>query len=180
MAHSINAEYLPASFSRLSKELRNSIWSFALPDSRIVFIKKCAISRCEHAMVRVRSDLAVPDRCKNGARPGSSKILCTGMDDILPQDIKNLEEVRARIKHDGQFGFSSPTGRAVGVGYVEEVIARLNHRLITEATSAVNGKHLMPIKHIACKIHRTDWFSHPRKHGVHFPNFASSKPRLQP
>lgn len=58
-------------------------------------------------MVRVRSDLAVPDRCKNGARPGSSKILCTGMDDILPQDIKNLKEVRARIKHDGQFGFSS-------------------------------------------------------------------------
>ncbi|KAF7890488.1 hypothetical protein EAF00_008803 [Botryotinia globosa] len=29
------------------------------------------------------------------------------MDDILPQDVKDLEEVRARIKHHGQFGFSS-------------------------------------------------------------------------
>ncbi|KAF7948151.1 uncharacterized protein EAE97_003562 [Botrytis byssoidea] len=58
-------------------------------------------------MVRVRSDWGVPDRCKNGARPGSSKILCSGINDILPQDIKDLEEVRAGIKHDGQVGFSS-------------------------------------------------------------------------
>ncbi|TGO50105.1 hypothetical protein BOTNAR_0406g00070 [Botryotinia narcissicola] len=107
MAHSIDTEDPPASFSRLSEKLRNSIWSLALPDSRIVFIKKYAISRCEHIMVRVRSDWGVPDGCKNGARPGSSKILCSGMNDILPQDIKHLEEVRARIKHDGQFGFSS-------------------------------------------------------------------------
>ncbi|TGO51494.1 hypothetical protein BCON_0160g00190 [Botryotinia convoluta] len=76
-------------------------------DPRIVFLNEYAISRCEHAMVRVRSELAVPDRCKDGARPDSSKILCTGMDDILPQDVKDLEEVRARIKHDGQCGFSS-------------------------------------------------------------------------
>ncbi|KAF7936939.1 hypothetical protein EAE99_002288 [Botrytis elliptica] len=107
MAHSIDTDHSPASFSRLPRDLRYLIWRFAIPDSRIVFLKKHAISRCEHAMVRVRSDLAVPDRCKDGARPGSSKILCTGMDDILPQDIKDLEEVRARIKHDGQCGFSS-------------------------------------------------------------------------
>ncbi|KAF5870851.1 uncharacterized protein Bfra_009406 [Botrytis fragariae] len=107
MAHSIDTDYSPSSFSRLPKNLRSSIWGFVLPDSRIVFLKKYAISRCEHAMVRVRSDLAVPDRCKDGARPDSSKILCNGMDDILPQDVKDLEEVRARIKHDGQYCFSS-------------------------------------------------------------------------
>ncbi|TGO77613.1 hypothetical protein BELL_0098g00030 [Botrytis elliptica] len=107
MAHSIDTDHSPVSFSRLPRDLRYLIWRFAIPDSRIVFLKKHAISRCEHAMVRVRSDLAVPDRCKDGARPGSSKILCTRMDDILPQDIKDLEEVRARIKHDGQCGFSS-------------------------------------------------------------------------
>ncbi|TGO30251.1 hypothetical protein BPAE_0007g01330 [Botrytis paeoniae] len=54
-------------------------------------------------MVRVCSNLAVPDRCKDGARPDSSKILCTGMDDILPQDVKDLEEVRARIKESYNF-----------------------------------------------------------------------------
>ncbi|KAF7914357.1 uncharacterized protein EAF01_000763 [Botrytis porri] len=107
MVHSIDVDYSLSSFSRLPKHLRHSIWRFALPDPRIIFLKKYAISRCEHAMVRVRSDLAVPDRCKDGARPDSSKILCTGMDDILPQDVKDLEEVRARIKHDGQYGFSS-------------------------------------------------------------------------
>ncbi|KAF7924437.1 uncharacterized protein EAE98_007488 [Botrytis deweyae] len=107
MAHSIDTDHSPVSFSRLPRDLRYLIWRFAIPDSRIVFLKKHAISRCEHAMVRVRSDLAVPDRCKDGARPGSSKILCTGMDDILPQDIKDLEEVRARIKHDDQCGFLS-------------------------------------------------------------------------
>jgi hypothetical protein len=48
------------------------------------------------------------------------------------------------IQFQGQFGFSSPTGRAVGVGYVAEVLARLNHHLITEATAAVNGMSLTP------------------------------------
>lgn len=42
------------------------------------------------------------------------------------------------IQFQGQFGFSSPTGRAVGVGYVEEVVARLKHHLITSATATVN------------------------------------------
>lgn len=39
----------------------------------------------------------------------------------------------------GTYGFQSPTSRAVGVGYVEEVLARLNHHLITNATAEVNG-----------------------------------------
>ncbi|KAF7945355.1 hypothetical protein EAE96_010130 [Botrytis aclada] len=107
MAYSIDTDYSPSSFLRLPKDVRYLIWKLALPDPRIVFLKEYAISRCEHAMVRVRSDLAVPDRCKDGARPDSSKILCTGMDGVLPQDVKDLEEVRARIKRDGQCGFSS-------------------------------------------------------------------------
>ena len=35
-------------------------------------------------------------------------------------------------------GFQSPTGRAVGIGYVQEVLARLNHHLITSPTAQVN------------------------------------------
>jgi len=55
------------------------------------------------------------------------------------------------IQFQGQFGFSSPTGRAVGVGYVAEVLARLNHHLITEATAAVNGMCLPLSKEDFCK-----------------------------
>lgn len=40
----------------------------------------------------------------------------------------------------GTYGFQSPTGRAVGVGYVEEVLARINHHLITTATGSDNGQ----------------------------------------
>ncbi|KAK6596820.1 hypothetical protein H4I96_09472 [Botrytis cinerea] len=58
-------------------------------------------------MVRVRSDMAVLDRCKDGALPDSTKSLCIGMDGVLSQDVKDLEEVQARIKHDNQHGFSS-------------------------------------------------------------------------
>lgn len=38
----------------------------------------------------------------------------------------------------GNNQFGSPTGRAVGIGYVEEVLARLNHHLITTATAQDN------------------------------------------
>ncbi|KAK5173125.1 uncharacterized protein LTR77_003247 [Saxophila tyrrhenica] len=38
----------------------------------------------------------------------------------------------------GTFGFLSPTARAVGVGYVEEVLAKMRHHLITQATGSDN------------------------------------------
>jgi len=41
----------------------------------------------------------------------------------------------------GTYGFQSPTGRAVGIGYVEEVVARINHHLITVPTGSVNGEN---------------------------------------
>lgn len=40
----------------------------------------------------------------------------------------------------GTYGFLSPTARAVGVGYVEEVLARINHHLIKKPTGSDNGK----------------------------------------
>lgn len=40
----------------------------------------------------------------------------------------------------GTYGFLSPTSRAVGVGYVEEVLAKINHHLITHATASDNSK----------------------------------------
>ncbi|KAK0642429.1 3-phytase A [Lasiodiplodia hormozganensis] len=38
----------------------------------------------------------------------------------------------------GGYGYQSPTGRAVGIGYVAEVLARLNHHLIDTPTAQVN------------------------------------------
>ncbi|GME48376.1 putative acid phosphatase protein [Neofusicoccum parvum] len=38
----------------------------------------------------------------------------------------------------GGYGFQSPTGRAVGIGYVQEVLARLNHHVIDTPTAQVN------------------------------------------
>ncbi|KAF2128041.1 phosphoglycerate mutase-like protein [Dothidotthia symphoricarpi CBS 119687] len=35
-------------------------------------------------------------------------------------------------------GFQSPVGRAIGVGYVEEVLARMQHHVITDPTAQVN------------------------------------------
>jgi len=35
-------------------------------------------------------------------------------------------------------GFASPVGRAVGVGYVQEVLARMQHHLITEPSAQIN------------------------------------------
>ncbi|KAK3709720.1 hypothetical protein LTR37_010747 [Vermiconidia calcicola] len=42
------------------------------------------------------------------------------------------------INFAGQSGFQSPTGRAVGAGYVEEIRARLEHHLIEKPTAQVN------------------------------------------
>ena len=47
-------------------------------------------------------------------------------------------EYSVDINFAGNDGFQSPTGRAVGVGYVQEVLARLQHHLITQATAQVN------------------------------------------
>lgn len=41
----------------------------------------------------------------------------------------------------GTYGFQSPTARANGVGYVEEVLSRINHHRITKATGSDNGEH---------------------------------------
>lgn len=38
----------------------------------------------------------------------------------------------------GGNGFQSPTGRAVGIGYVQEILARLNHHVIDTPTAQVN------------------------------------------
>ncbi|OCK84849.1 phosphoglycerate mutase-like protein [Lepidopterella palustris CBS 459.81] len=38
----------------------------------------------------------------------------------------------------GSFGFQSPTGRAIGIGYVQEVLARMQHHVITSSTAQVN------------------------------------------
>lgn len=40
----------------------------------------------------------------------------------------------------GTYGFQSPTGRAVGIGYQQEVLARIQNHLITTADGSVNGK----------------------------------------
>lgn len=37
------------------------------------------------------------------------------------------------------FHYGNPTGRAQGIGYVQEMIARLNHSLITSSSSSVNS-----------------------------------------
>lgn len=42
------------------------------------------------------------------------------------------------VRFSGNNAFQSPTGRAVGIGYVEEVRARLTHHLIKDATGQVN------------------------------------------
>ncbi|KAI9714359.1 MAG: hypothetical protein M1820_000320 [Bogoriella megaspora] len=47
-------------------------------------------------------------------------------------------EYSVDINFAGNDAFQSPTGRAVGIGYVEEILARLNHHLITSPTAQVN------------------------------------------
>lgn len=47
-------------------------------------------------------------------------------------------EYSVDINFSGNDGFQSPTGRAVGVGYVQEVLARLQHHLITKPTAQTN------------------------------------------
>ncbi|QSZ32699.1 hypothetical protein DSL72_002278 [Monilinia vaccinii-corymbosi] len=93
-------------FRKLHTEIRLMIWEMATNDPRIVKINICPISRCKHAMVRVRSDTVVPDRCQNHNYPYSNGNTCTGILDMLPQDIQTLGTVGSRI-HDEQFGFRS-------------------------------------------------------------------------
>ncbi|OJD29096.1 3-phytase a precursor [Diplodia corticola] len=42
------------------------------------------------------------------------------------------------LQFAGGYGYQSPTGRAVGIGYVSEILARLNHHLIDTPTAQVN------------------------------------------
>ena len=42
------------------------------------------------------------------------------------------------LKFSGSTMFPSPTGRAVGIGWVQELLARLNHQLITKPTAQDN------------------------------------------
>ncbi|KHJ34543.1 putative repressible acid phosphatase [Erysiphe necator] len=37
------------------------------------------------------------------------------------------------------FGYGNPTGRAQGIGYVQEILARLNHSLISSSSTSVNS-----------------------------------------
>lgn len=94
-------------FPRIPVELRLLIWEWAIPDPRVVPLKTYNTSRCEHAMVRVRSDMFVPDRCQNDDYPHSNGTTCTGMDGVLPADMDVIGVVRTRIKDDDQLGFSS-------------------------------------------------------------------------
>lgn len=43
------------------------------------------------------------------------------------------------IEYYYDYAFGNPTGRAQGLGYVQELLARLNHTLITSSTSSVNS-----------------------------------------
>ncbi|KAK4545887.1 hypothetical protein LTR36_002451 [Oleoguttula mirabilis] len=47
-------------------------------------------------------------------------------------------EYSVDINFAGNNAFQSPTGRAVGVGYVEEIIARLEHRVLNESVAQIN------------------------------------------
>ncbi|KAF2083932.1 phosphoglycerate mutase-like protein, partial [Saccharata proteae CBS 121410] len=47
-------------------------------------------------------------------------------------------EYSVDIQFAGNYAFQSPAGRAVGIGYVEEVLARMNHHLISSPTASVN------------------------------------------
>ena len=47
-------------------------------------------------------------------------------------------EYSVDISFAGNNMFQSPTGRAVGIGYVEEIMARLEHHLITKPTAQIN------------------------------------------
>jgi hypothetical protein len=47
-------------------------------------------------------------------------------------------EYSVDINFAGNNAFQSPTGRAVGIGYVEEIKARLEHHLITKPTAQIN------------------------------------------
>ena len=47
-------------------------------------------------------------------------------------------EYSVDINFAGNNAFQSPTGRAVGIGYVEEISARLQHHLITKPTAQIN------------------------------------------
>ncbi|CZT25135.1 related to phytase [Ramularia collo-cygni] len=47
-------------------------------------------------------------------------------------------EYTTALEFGGGAMFQSPTGRAMGAGYVAEILARLQHRLITEPTAQVN------------------------------------------
>ncbi|KAI9726363.1 MAG: hypothetical protein M1828_001637 [Chrysothrix sp. TS-e1954] len=47
-------------------------------------------------------------------------------------------EYSVDLSFSGDDSFQSPTGRAVGVGYVEEIRARLQHHLISTPTAQVN------------------------------------------
>ena len=59
--------------------------------------------------------------------------------DLFTYQEWNDFEYSIDIDFAGTYAFQSPTSRAVGVGYVEEVLARINHHLITQPTGSDNG-----------------------------------------
>lgn len=94
-------------FQGFPKELRLKIWEIAIQDPRIVKLNYFALSCCEHAMVRVRSDMTVPDRCRNDHYSGSPGTSCTGLLGILPQDMESLNSMRIGWREQELVGFCS-------------------------------------------------------------------------
>lgn len=47
-------------------------------------------------------------------------------------------EFRVDISFAGNSGFQSPAGRAVGIGYVWEILARFQHHLTSMPTARIN------------------------------------------
>lgn len=80
-----------------------------MPDiePRVVFLELYNTSRCEHAMVRVRPDMVVPDRCQLHQPYSKGLTTCTGRNGVLKEDLENLKDVLIRIKDDRQEGFHS-------------------------------------------------------------------------
>jgi len=50
-----------------------------------------------------------------------------------------LSEIKLISSDYYDYAYGNPTGRAQGIGYVQELLARLNHTLITSSSSSVNS-----------------------------------------
>lgn len=58
--------------------------------------------------------------------------------DLFTYDEWRGYEYSIALDFAGTTGFQSPTGRAIGVGYVEEILARLNHHVLDHPVAQTN------------------------------------------